>query len=59
MMTMNDSSSEGQGPDAGVAGKKPYQRPSFRYEEVFVTSALTCSKVSGLSCNTLPPPRSS
>ncbi len=24
--------------------KKPYQKPVFRYEQVFVTSALTCSK---------------
>ena len=24
--------------------KKPYEKPSFRYEQVFVTSALTCSK---------------
>ncbi len=59
MMTMNDSSSEGQGPDAGAAGKRPYQRPSFRYEEVFVTSALTCSKVSGSVCDQIPTPRSS
>jgi hypothetical protein len=57
-MMMKDSSCEGGGGSAG-AGKKPYEKPSFRYEEVFVTSALTCSKVSGITCNTLPPPRSS
>jgi len=25
--------------------KKPYQKPSFRYERVFETSALSCGKV--------------
>jgi hypothetical protein len=24
--------------------RKPYTKPAFRFEEVFVTSALTCSK---------------
>ena len=24
--------------------KKPYEKPSFRYEEVFVTTALSCTK---------------
>lgn len=24
--------------------KKPYQKPAFRYEQVFVTTALTCAK---------------
>ena len=24
--------------------KKPYVKPSYRYEQVFVTTALTCSK---------------
>ena len=26
------------------AVKKPYVKPSYRYEQVFVTTALTCSK---------------
>lgn len=26
-------------------GKKPYQKPSFRYEKVFETIALSCGKV--------------
>jgi hypothetical protein len=41
-MTTNHSSSE----DQTVAGveKKPYEKPGFRYEKVFVTSALTCGK---------------
>ncbi len=25
-------------------GKKPYEKPSFRFEKVFVTSALSCGK---------------
>jgi hypothetical protein len=25
--------------------KKPYEKPSFRFEKVFVTSALSCGKV--------------
>ena len=27
-------------------GKKPYEKPAFRYERVFETMALTCGKVS-------------
>lgn len=29
------------------ANKKPYQKPAFRYERVFETSALTCGKKPG------------
>ena len=25
--------------------KKPYEKPSFRFEQVFVTTALSCGKV--------------
>jgi len=25
--------------------KRPYERPSFRFEQVFVTTALSCGKV--------------
>lgn len=25
--------------------KKPYEKPSFRHEQVFVTTALSCGKV--------------
>jgi hypothetical protein len=25
--------------------KKPYEKPSFRFDQVFVTSALSCGKV--------------
>ena len=27
-----------------TGAKKPYEKPSFRYEKVFVTSALSCGK---------------
>ncbi len=29
------------------AAKKPYEKPSFRFEQVFVTTALSCGKISG------------
>jgi hypothetical protein len=32
--------------DSRRAGKKPYQKPEFRYERVFETMALSCGKVS-------------
>jgi len=28
-----------------LVGKKPYQKPAFRYEQVFETMALACGKV--------------
>jgi hypothetical protein len=29
--------------------KKPYEKPSFRYEKVFVTTALSCGKINPTS----------
>lgn len=29
---------------ASGTAKKPYEKPSFRFEKVFVTSALSCGK---------------
>ena len=56
-MNMNHSSREGQ---AGAAsGKKPYERPSFQYEDVFVTSALSCAKAIGESTCMFQAPKSS
>jgi hypothetical protein len=53
-MAMNQSSSEEPRPAA--IEKKPYEKPGFRYEQVFVTSALGCGKTttteSGCSLNT-------
>lgn len=36
--------------------KKPYEKPSFRYEQVFVTTALSCGKVGATqaSCTSEP-----
>jgi hypothetical protein len=31
--------------DRRGAGKKPYQKPEFRFERVFETMALSCGKV--------------
>jgi hypothetical protein len=49
-MNMNDSPSDT--PRTAVV-KKPYEKPSFRYEQVFVTTALTCGKMpnQSSSCN--------
>ena len=53
MDTNNFQSDEPTTP--GIA-KKPYEKPSFRYERVFVTTALSCGKILGLSqsCNNSP-----
>jgi hypothetical protein len=45
-MTRNDSSSDT--PRTRVV-KKPYEKPAFRYEQVFVTSALSCGKTAPVS----------
>jgi hypothetical protein len=52
-MEMKDPSNHEQQPAA--IGKKPYERPGFRYEQVFVVSALSCGKISHLdnNCQTL------
>jgi hypothetical protein len=42
-MAINNSSSEEPRPAA--IEKKPYEKPAFRYEQVFVTSALSCGKI--------------
>ena len=41
-MSMNDSSSDQ--PRTPATDKKPYEKPSFRFEKVFVTTALSCGK---------------
>ena len=43
-------------PSIPATGKKPYEKPSFQYERVFVTTALSCGKILGLSqnCNNSP-----
>jgi hypothetical protein len=51
---MDHSSSEQ--PHTADNDKKPYEKPSFRHEQVFVTSALSCGKItttqSGCGLNT-------
>jgi hypothetical protein len=42
-MTMNDLSSDNS---RTPVTRQPYEKPSFRYEKVFVTSALSCGKIS-------------
>jgi hypothetical protein len=42
LMTMNDSSSDHP---RTPAAKKPYEKPAFRSEKIFVTSALSCGKI--------------
>jgi hypothetical protein len=57
-MSMNHSSREGQ--EGAADGKRSYEPPSFRYEEVFVTSALNCVKaIDQSTCMFHPPTKSS
>jgi hypothetical protein len=44
-MAMNNFSSD-DAPQTPAIRKKPYEKPTFRYEQVFVTSALSCGKFS-------------
>jgi hypothetical protein len=41
-MANNDTSPEDR---LTPAAKKPYEKPSFRFEKVFVTTALSCGKI--------------
>jgi len=34
-------------PNTAAKQKKPYEKPAFRFEKVFVTTALSCGKLSG------------
>jgi len=45
---MNELSSDT--PRTAVS-KKPYEKPSFRFEQVFVTTALSCGKVNPTDAN--------
>jgi hypothetical protein len=42
---MNNFSTD-DAPRTPATNKKPYEKPAFRFEEVFVTSALSCGKIS-------------
>ncbi len=41
---MDKNQTSGEEPRPAAIEKKPYQKPGFRHERVFVTSALSCSK---------------
>jgi hypothetical protein len=45
-MAMNDPRSEETAAQREQQKKKPYEKPSFRHEKVFVTTALACGKFS-------------
>jgi hypothetical protein len=49
LMATNDFSSENP---RSTDVKKPYEKPAFRHEKVFVTTALSCGKTGaiGQSC---------
>jgi hypothetical protein len=55
-MTMNDTSSD---TPHTPSAKKPYEKPSFRYEQVFVTTALSCGKVGTGTANCIQHPSAS
>lgn len=40
---MDHPSSEQQ--TVAASEKKPYEKPAFRHEQVFVTTALSCGKI--------------
>lgn len=42
-MAMNESLSSDSSRTPII--KKPYEKPAFRYEQVFVTTALACGKI--------------
>jgi len=48
-MDMNNSL--GEETNAAPTLKKAYEKPTFRYEQVFVTSALTCGKITNSDHN--------
>lgn len=45
MAEHNDQSPEKNVNEAAPRPKKPYHKPSFRYERVFETMALSCGKI--------------
>ena len=47
-MAINDSVSDNA---QTSSSKRPYEKPSFRFEQVFVTTALGCGKVSSTDAN--------
>jgi hypothetical protein len=54
-MSIKESISE----DSSAVTKKPYEKPSFRYEQVFVTTALSCGKATITQSNCASQPSKS
>jgi hypothetical protein len=52
-MTENRTPDEQPRSVEAAKGKKAYNKPTFRYEKVFETAALSCGKIAGTSavCN--------
>jgi len=50
-MAMNDFSSKSSEdtPRTPATAKKLYEKPAFRFEQVFVTTALSCGKINPTS----------
>jgi hypothetical protein len=44
-LAIDRSSNSSEEPRPDAIEKKPYEKPGFRYEQVFVTSALSCGKI--------------
>lgn len=53
MKSQNSNDPEGQSSSTEKPKRKPYTKPSFRFESVFETMALSCGKVntSQLGCH--------
>lgn len=49
-MAINSSSND-DAPVPSATNKKPYEKPGFRHEQVFVTTALSCGKIDPSSLN--------
>lgn len=47
MTNMNDPSLALNDQARDSTAKKPYEKPAFRFEKVFVTTALSCGKTEG------------
>jgi hypothetical protein len=50
-MIDNQTPQEEHQQPASATDKKPYQKPSFRYERVFETKALHCGKIGSTTPN--------
>jgi len=44
---MDDTLKKSSKADTSTISKKPYEKPAFRYERVFETTALSCGKTAG------------